>query len=346
MVSELASWLHRNEWPVDMLPSSNRSRNATPVAAGQRAEFRKNKRWSDADFLAARTPEVLGMGFRLKRLDPWVVHAFEITEAASAQVAEAPYVLSLEHVPRSDTFTGHPFAFNEFETALKRAGGVTVSSRIAQKNLLDTYGYESTVVTEGIETEHLASLPDRRSRPLIMCPLINVALSDLKMLACSFLRVEASVKGVQLALVGHLDPLVQGQLMQIIPSDLRGQVLVIDHADRRRFHALLARAFVTCMPSICESGNRALVESLAVGTAVICADGGAAAEVVDEDAIAGGAGLRFAPGDETACASGILRLMERAGSDDVVSGCRARASLYDWSFVGPALVDLYRQAAG
>jgi glycosyltransferase involved in cell wall biosynthesis len=165
------------------------------------------------------------------------------------------------------------------------------------------------------------------------------------MLVRSFLAVQAEVNDVQLALVGHLDPVVERQLMEMVPTEQRGQVLVVDNADRRRFHALLARGFVTCMPSLSESSNRVLVESLALGTAVICADGAAASEVIDEDAVDLGAGLRFALGDEAACSAGIMKLIERAGTDQVLAGCRSRASLYDWSFIGPNLVDLYRQAA-
>lgn len=344
MVSELASWLHKNDWPVDMLPSSYHSRGAH-VIAGQRAEIRKNMRWSDEDFLEARSPEILGMGYRLKRIAPWVVHAFDLTEAAAAQVANAPYVLSLRSVPRSENFTYRPYANHEFASAIKRAGAITVSSRTAQRRLLDTYGYEASVVREGVDTEQLISIPARRSRPLIVCPLIDVTVADLKVLVVSFLAAQAEVRDLQLALVGHLEPNVERQLMEMIPAELRGQVLVVDNADRRRFHALLARSFVTCMPSLSESSNRVLVESLALGTAVLCADGGAASEVIDEDAVDCGAGIRFAPGDESACKRGMVKLIERAGSEDTLTGCRTRASLYDWSFVGPNLVDLYRQAA-
>ncbi len=102
---------------------------------------------------------------------------------------------------------------------------------------------------------------------------------------------------------------------------------------------------MTCVPTAAGSSGKAVVESLAVGTAVVCAEGGAAAEVIDEDAVANGAGVRFLPGDVEGCARSIISVIERSGSDEVVSACRGRAFLFDWSFVGPRLVDIYRHAA-
>jgi len=102
------------------------------------------------------------------------------------------------------------------------------------------------------------------------------------------------------------------------------------------------------MPSVSDGSTRALVESLAVGTPVLCADGGSAAELLDDKAVAAGAGQRFAAGDAEECASAIERSLERRRvdeADDIEEACRAIASLYDWSFVGPRLIDLYRQAA-
>jgi glycosyltransferase involved in cell wall biosynthesis len=102
---------------------------------------------------------------------------------------------------------------------------------------------------------------------------------------------------------------------------------------------------VTCIPSPNGSSAKSVVESLAIGTPVVCADGGPAAEVIDEDSVAAGAGVRFRPGDSDGCASSMMKVIERSGSQAVVDGCRARAHLFDWSFVGPRLVELYRHAA-
>jgi glycosyltransferase involved in cell wall biosynthesis len=98
------------------------------------------------------------------------------------------------------------------------------------------------------------------------------------------------------------------------------------------------------MPSPSPVSSRVLVESLAVGTPVACADGGTATEVISEDAVAACAGLRFAAGDVEGCARCIVRVLEMSQAEGVEEACRARAELYDWSFIGPRLLEVYKQA--
>jgi glycosyltransferase involved in cell wall biosynthesis len=83
---------------------------------------------------------------------------------------------------------------------------------------------------------------------------------------------------------------------------------------------------------------------LAVGTPVACADGGTAADVIDEDAVASAVGLRFASGDVESCTRCIVRVLELSAAAGVIESCRARAALYDWSFIGPRLIEVYKQA--
>jgi glycosyltransferase involved in cell wall biosynthesis len=345
MVSELAAWLHSHEWPVELFPATSRNGRLKSVDDEPRSESPSKRSRFESEQFGQASPEVLGMGFRIRRRSPWVVHAFDLDDAAAAQVANSPYVLSLREVPLSEGFIQKPRAYVDFQIALEGARRVTCTSRVAARRLSDTFGYESSVVPEGVDTETLSVVPERRIRPLIVCPLVDVTSADLQMLVDCFVEVAATVRDVQLAIVGRLNSRLQCQLIQSVPAELRSQLLVIENADRKRFLSLLGRAFVTCMPSMSESANRTLVESLAVGTPVVCADGGAGADVIDEDAVAAGAGLRFPAGDSDACIASIKRMIELATSEGLADRCRARASLYDWSFVGPLFVDLYRQAA-
>lgn len=325
VVSELAAWLHRSSWEVEIVASNERD---TGWALATGAE-----------------PQVLGMAYRLRRLAPWLVHTFEPNDAEAAGAIGAPYVLSLASVPRSANLSFQPLVHRRFEAALGSARRVVCSSRVAAAQLSEIFGRSSVVVPDGVDTHSLGRIPPHRSRPLIVCRSDWIAESEHTMLARAFIAAADAVPDLALAVVGHMEVALYTKLLQAVPQTLRARVLVLDNADRRRWLSLYARASATCVPTASLAQNRSLVESMAVGTPVVCADGGSAAEVVDEDAVASGAGMRFATGDADDCARCLVELVGRAGAG-TADACRSRASLYDWSFVGPRLVELYKQAVG
>jgi glycosyltransferase involved in cell wall biosynthesis len=259
-------------------------------------------------------------------------------------MAGAPYVLSVRKPATYDDVSSGFDSRREAEEGLSNARRVIAQSRAAATNLLESFGVESAIVPDGVDTERLRAVPARRTRPLVVCPTFEVDDEDLLMLVDSFVQVAASVKDAQLAITGQIRARTHGELLERMPEHLRGRLLVLDKADRKRVLTMLGRASVACVPSATATSSRSVVESLAIGTPVACADGGAAAEVIDEDAVAAAVGVRFASGDVDGCASSLVTVIERAGSDGVVEGCRARAHLFDWSFVGPRLVEVYRHA--
>jgi glycosyltransferase involved in cell wall biosynthesis len=327
MVSELAAWLHRNEWQVEMV-AANRPRGV--------------------DGGSGQAPDVVAMGYRMRRSSPWLVHAFDLVDASAAEVAQAPLVISLDSFPHADDSAPNSIDGRRLRTDLDGARRVICTSRSAAGRLYERYGCESVVIPDGVDTQRLRAIPTHRVRPLVVCPMGDVREQDLSTLVEALVLVGSSVPDLQLAIAGSLGSATHAELMERIPNSQKRQLLVLDFADRKRLLSLYGRASATCMPSVSDGSTRTLVESLAVGTPVICADGGSAAELLDENAQAAGAGLRFAAGDAEECASAIERSLERHRvdeADDVEEACRAIASLYDWSFVGPRLVDLYRQAA-
>jgi glycosyltransferase involved in cell wall biosynthesis len=329
VVSELAAWLHGSAWPVEIVAG-----NDPPAGL------------SCSPGNGAVTNEFFGLSYRLKRLAPWIVHAFEPSEAGAASMAGARYVLSVRKAPQKNgVHPDLPDSRPEFESVLSNARQVITQSRSAARNLLENFGFDSTVIPDGVDTDRLRAVPARRTRPLIVCPTSELDERDFHVLADSFVRVVSSVSDVQLAIAGPVGARTHRELVARVPERFRGQLLVLDKADRKRLLTMFGRASVTCIPSATASSSKSAVESLAVGTPVVCAEGGAAAEVIDEDAVAAGAGVRFRPGDVDQCASSLTRVIERSGSERVSEGCRSRAYLFDWSFVGPRLVDLYRHAA-
>jgi len=338
MVSELAAWLYNCDWPVQMVSANDPSRNLPGTEESASVVI---GRAGQPGLHPASQPQTIGMGYRLKRLSPWLVHAFESKDAVAAHLGGAPYALSLRGVPQVERVSWRPVEHQAFLAALAGASVVTCASRAASNRLLDIYGFESLVLPEGVDTEGLASVPDRRTKPVIVCPLIDSTITDLKVLVDAFVLVAETLGDVQLVIAGPVEKPLLAQLLERIPPELRSHLLVVDIADRKRIVSLLAKASVTCMPSASQCANRALVESLAIGTPVVGADGGAVAELINEDAVAAGAGLRFAAGDERSCASGILQVMQRSGHEEIVDGCRKHAALYDWSRVGPRVLELY-----
>ena len=324
LVSELAAWLHSQGWPVEIVAANDRS----STLASPRGQ----------------SPQVIGMGFRLRRLSPWLVHAFETRDAVASQVASAPYVMTVEHVPGGEAFGFKPASLLEFRNALSGAQRLVSTSRMAAERLSETYGYQSVVVPDGVDSAALGGVPSRRTRPVVVCPTSGARERDLQLVVDAFVRAASVVPDLQMATVGPIGAAAHARLVERIPARMRGSLLVIENTSHRKLLGLFARASVTCFPSTMESFDRTVIESLGVGTAVVCADGGVAAELIDEDAVASNAGLRFAPGEVEACASALLTAIDRSFDEEVVAGCRRLSSLYDWDLVGPRLVEVYRLA--
>jgi glycosyltransferase involved in cell wall biosynthesis len=337
MVSELASWLHRNDWPVEIVagnvgpPDPDRTADATLPGLGTQSGL-------------GSSPEVIGMGYRLKRLSPWLVHSFDIREAVAAQVSGAPHVLSLQQIPGGENFSCRPIAHTQFEAALRGAKSLICPNHQAAKQLADVFGFFAFAIPEGVDTQRLRDVPRRATGPVVVCPADGVAGKHLELLVDAFVRVAETIPGIRLVIVGKLDRDGYVRLVDRVPAALRRQLSIFDGADHRKTVSLLARASLTCMPSPSPVSSRVLVESLAVGTPVACADGGTATEVINEDAVAACAGMRFAAGDVEGCARCIVKVLELSQVEGVEDACRARAELYDWSFIGPRLLEVYRQA--
>jgi glycosyltransferase involved in cell wall biosynthesis len=106
--------------------------------------------------------------------------------------------------------------------------------------------------------------------------------------------------------------------------------------DAQELRQLYETATVTCLPSLNEAFGMVLLESLASGTPVVGADHGAIPEVIN-DAV----GALFPPDDAEGCGRALLEVIERSNGPGMAAQCRARAEQYDWSVIGPQLVEVY-----
>lgn len=332
MVNELAAWLHAHGWPVEIVAPNDAS-------GGDEVGLRRTGSPLDD------TPEILGLGYRMRRSSPWLVHVFDVEAAAAARVGGAPYVQSVTRVPRETALESDRLAGRQLEEALGAARRIVCANYSTASLLEESLGFAATVVPEGIDISKLGSVPVRRMRPMILCFAEAAVASELMTVVEAFVALSESIDDLQLAVVGCPDISLHRRLLEKVPVDRRGRLLMFDSVDRRRIVSLMSRAFVTCVASSSETFHRGAVESLALGIALACTQVGWAAEIVDEDAVAAGVGLRFRSGDAEDCATQLARLMDRSSSAEVVEACKRQAALYDWSYVGPRLVDVYHHAA-
>lgn len=107
---------------------------------------------------------------------------------------------------------------------------------------------------------------------------------------------------------------------------------------------LLARSEVCVVPGRYETFSLAAAEALASGVPVVCAEGGAAAELARHAL----AGELFAPGDAEGLARAVLRACRWSAAERREAARRARRfaeGALDWSAVAQRLVAVYRGEA-
>ena len=102
------------------------------------------------------------------------------------------------------------------------------------------------------------------------------------------------------------------------------------------------QASVTVLPSVREAFGLVLLESLASGTPVVCADTGGPPEIVDSPYI----GRTFRAGDATDLARALDEAIDLAADPLTPTRCAAHAARWGWTeAVGPAHERVYQRVA-
>lgn len=335
LVSELAAWLHRSGWPVELVAA--RRRPGRPVLDDVPVDLLEH--WGERQWpqgLDTASAAVTGLAFRLRRLDPWLVHAFLPADALAARLAEHPYVLSVGGLIRPESFTGFPLLWRLFQLACEGARRVVCPSQSAADHLRGMYGLVAEVVPNGVDVGALATVTASRQPNLVFCPLAGDDDGEAARLVVDALAELDG--GVELVVAGSVPGDAQRALAAALSEAGRERLRFVGPVDRSRRVAWSARAAVTCHP-VPQGFPQAVVESLAVGTPAVGVDRGSAPEVLSAEV-----GGLFAYGDPGGCAEALRRVLGRAGDDDLAAACRHRARCYDWAAVGPRLLDLYRRA--
>jgi glycosyltransferase involved in cell wall biosynthesis len=165
----------------------------------------------------------------------------------------------------------------------------------------------------------------------------------LDILIRAFALVRRDVPAARLAIVGPDDEGVTPRLAALARREGVAERVVFTGMLRGgdKLDALAA-ADVWALPSHTENFGVAVAEALAAGRAIVISPGVNIAPEIE----AAGAGV-VAPLDAEAFAAEIAALL-RDGARRAALGVRARefARRYDWSIVGPRLVEMYEDIAG
>jgi phosphatidylinositol alpha-mannosyltransferase len=163
-------------------------------------------------------------------------------------------------------------------------------------------------------------------------------------------RVEEPRKGLDVLMAAlpavravhpDLEVVVAGRGHRVLPSWVRREASVTD-AEKA---ALLAGADVFVAPHTeRESFGIVLLEAMASGAPVVASDLPAFASLLEHDPADPhrGVGVLFPTGDSDALAAGVLAALDGRDAVRTERG-RRHARRFDWSAVGPAVVDVYRR---
>lgn len=224
---------------------------------------------------------------------------------------------------------------------LKHLVTVSKASRGAIADAFRIPASRIAVVPNGVDGDRWAPLPDvsRAPHTLLTVASADQPLKGLPVLLDAVAKLRTQHPALTLRVIGKLNP--DG------PTAARLTALGLEHCvqfehglSEAALRARYAEATVAVVPSLYEGFGFPAVEAMACGTPLVSTTGGALGEVV------GDAGLTVPPGDSTALAEAIDRLL-RAPELRQGLGARGRRRVretFSWHGVGEAMAALYETA--
>jgi glycosyltransferase involved in cell wall biosynthesis len=270
----------------------------------------------------------LGPAALARRFDVW--HATSTGDAAAAVVAglRVRTVFTDHGFPARQSRAKRPDA-RLHSLVARRIGAYVCVSEAAASYLLSDYGRRADVVPPGVRVgEHVPGTRDARPT-LLYAGSLTESRKGVGLLLEAAALLRRSVPRLQIWLLGPGSPPYP------LDPELVTRCELVDDATLR---AAYAAAWATVLPSTAESFGMTVVESMASGTpAVVRADGGGSAEIVDDDAV----GRRSGPtAEDLAAACG--ETLDLAQAPGTVEATRAHALRYDWdAAVVPRLLEVY-----
>jgi phosphatidylinositol alpha-mannosyltransferase len=275
---------------------------------------------------------------------------YDVVHVHSPLVPVLPFVASLEATcPIVGTFHAYherSFGYAVFRPYLRgyldRLAATIAVSRAATAGVQRYFDIERwRIVPNGVDTalftphaERPAAIPDDGVPTVLFVGRFDPR-NQLPLLLGAFRRIRAAGTRARLVVVGdgplryHYRRLAAG-----IPD-----VTFVGRVRNEQRPGYYAHSTVYACPAVQGSFGITLLESMASGTPVVCADTPGFGEVVRHEREA----LLHRPGDERALADALVRLLD----DDTLrqrmaTAGRDRARAYDWSRVTGEILDVYR----
>ena len=229
----------------------------------------------------------------------------------------------------------------------QQLGRIITVSESSKRDIAQHMGVATermAVVPVGVDHERFRPLPQVARVPgrIMTTASADVALKGLVPLLEAVAKVRTERDDAHLVVVGR--PRDGSTVPATIDRlGLEGAVTFASGVDDQRLVELYAEAAVAVVPSLYEGFSLPAIEAMAAGVPLVATTGGALPEVVGRD---GENALTVAPGDPSALATAILRLLagprlrERLGR----AGRAHVLDRYTWAATARATVEQYRAA--
>jgi glycosyltransferase involved in cell wall biosynthesis len=356
------------EVPLVEVPSLDLYRPTDPFRTPARAEFRNFVDVAEfALMCTAGFPEPLTFSLRARRVlrgrrgDFDLVHDNQCLGYGILGIARdgLPVVATLHHpitVDRRLDLAHAPdwkrrltlrrwYGFVRMQKrVVRRLPRVITVSESSARDLCEEMGARPervAVVPVGVDPSHFRPLPDVARLPgrIMTTASADVPLKGLLPLIEAVAKVRTE-RPAELVVVGQ--PREGSQVPAAIERlGLEGAVHLVGAVDDRRMITLYAEAQVAVVPSLYEGFSLPAIEAMACGVPLVATTGGALPEVVGRD---GATGLLVPPGDPSALAGAIGRLLDDADLRRRVGDAGRRRVLdrFTWQATARATVEQYR----
>lgn len=356
---------------LEKVPSLDLYSDENPFRRPARSEFRDALDVAEfAGMLSGTFPEPRTFGRRLRRLLTPRVREFDVLHdnqtlapgILAVERAGLPVVTTIHHPISADRrleiadartpwrkYTKWRwYSFVPMQARVARASSriITVSDG-SRDDIVREFGVDPQrlhVVPVGVAVDVFTPRPEQKvAGRLTTITSANVPLKGLDMLLDAVAQLPSDAWS-ELVVVGTANDAARRRLAR---HGIEEKVRFVSGISDEALAGLIASAEVHVVPSLYEGFSLPAVEAMACGTPLVASRVGALPQLVEgtPDDECGDAGLLVEPGDTTALAEGIERLLaDPSLRDEFAMHGRARAeSTYSWRAVARATVRVYEQ---
>jgi glycosyltransferase involved in cell wall biosynthesis len=176
-------------------------------------------------------------------------------------------------------------------------------------------------------------------KPLVVTALRLIKKKSPDLLISAFAKVLEVIPDAKLAIAGsgrEEDNLAR----QIKSLNITNSVFMVGRLSKERIAQLMVAADVFVLPSKRESFGLSLLEASAAGVPVICSNAGGVPEVFQD----GFNALLYPPGDDTAMAKAIIRLIQdRKLAKTISANALETAGRFTWEMTAERTLRVYEE---